>query len=67
MTVQLEYINQNNYILLALCLMLLISYYAQNYANIIGWSLRATNSNSCIPDYLHQIIELTRLSFHKVG
>ena len=27
------------YIILALCLMLLATYYAQNYAGIIGWSL----------------------------
>ena len=45
LTVQLEYINHllqfSNYfpIMLALCLMLSVTYYAQNYAGIIGWSL----------------------------
>ena len=39
MTVQLEYINQIFPIMLALCLMLSVTYYAQNYAGIIGWSL----------------------------
>ena len=35
------YINfsQTLYIMLALCLMLLATYYAQNYAGIIGWSV----------------------------
>ena len=28
--------------MLALCLMLLATYYAQNYAGIIGWSLYTT-------------------------
>ena len=42
MTVQLEYINhllQFFKNILALCLMLSVTYYAQNYAGIIGWSL----------------------------
>ena len=39
MTVQLEYINHLLQFLLALCLMLSVTYYAQNYAGIIGWSL----------------------------
>ena len=46
MTVQLQCINLLccNFskifpIMLALCLMLLVTYYAQNYAGIIGWSL----------------------------
>ena len=42
MTVQLEYINHLLKIfpiMLALCLMLSVTYYAQNYAGIIGWSL----------------------------
>ena len=43
MTVQLEYINHLLQfiipIMLALCLMLSVTYYAQNYAGIIGWSL----------------------------
>ena len=29
--------------MLALCLMLSVTYYAQNYAGIIGWSLGARN------------------------
>ena len=44
--VLLEYINLQSYfqssttrIMLALCLMLLATYYAHNYAGIIGWSL----------------------------
>ena len=45
MTVQLEYINcllkfsKIFPIMLPLCLMLSVTYYAQNYAGIIGWSL----------------------------
>ena len=45
MTVQLEYINcllkfsKIFPIMLALCLMLSVTYYAQNYAGIISWSL----------------------------
>ena len=41
MTVQLEYINHllKFPIMLALCLMLSVTYYAQSYASIIGWSL----------------------------
>ena len=45
MNVQLEYINHllqflKMYpIMLALCLMLSVTCYAQNYADIIGWSL----------------------------
>ena len=42
MTAQLEYINhllQYFPIMLALCLMFSVTYYAQNYAGIIGWSL----------------------------
>ena len=45
MTIQLEYINYLLQfskifpIMLALCLMLSLTYYAQNYAGIIGWSL----------------------------
>ena len=45
MTIQLEYINYLLQfskifpIMLALCLMLSMTYYAQNYAGIIGWSL----------------------------
>ena len=47
MDVLLEYIDLQSYfqsslalpIMLALCLMLLATYYAQNYAGIIGWSL----------------------------
>ena len=42
MTVQLEYINhllQFVKNILALCLMLSVTYYAQNNAGIIGWSL----------------------------
>ena len=31
-------------IMLALCLMLSVTYYAQNYAGIIGWSLTGTPS-----------------------
>ena len=48
MTVQLENINHLLQfskvfpIMLALCLMLLMTYYAQNYAGIIGWSLELT-------------------------
>ena len=41
-SVLLEYIdifNQTLPIMLALCLTLLATYYAQNYAGIIGWSL----------------------------
>ena len=38
-SVLLEYIDQTLPIMLALCLMLLATYYAQNYAGIIGWSL----------------------------
>ena len=42
--VQLEYTNHCNFsnyfpIMLALCLMLSVTYYAQYYAGIIGWSL----------------------------
>ena len=32
-------------IVLALCLMLLATYYAQNYAGIIGWSLLPSPTN----------------------
>ena len=39
LSVLLEYIDQTLPIMLALCLMLLATYYAQNYAGIIGWSL----------------------------
>ena len=45
LTVQLEYTTRLfqflNYfsIMLALCLMLSLTYYAQNYAGIISWSL----------------------------
>ena len=43
MTVQLEYINHLLqfiiHTMLALCLMLSVAYYAQNFAGIIGWSL----------------------------
>ena len=42
MTIQLEYINhllQFFPIMLALCLMLSVTCYAQHYAGIIGWSL----------------------------
>ena len=45
MDVLLEYIDLQSYfsqalpIMLALCLMLLATYYAQNYAGIIDWSL----------------------------
>ena len=45
MGVQLEYINhllqflKTFPIMLALCSMLSVTYYAQNYAGIIGWSL----------------------------
>ena len=48
MTVQLEYTNHLSQflkkilpIMLASCLMLSVTYYAQNYAGIIGWSLMA--------------------------
>ena len=48
MTIQLEYINHllqffQKYF--PLCLMLSLTYYAQNYAGIIGWSLHATLGN----------------------
>ena len=33
--------------MLALCLMLLATYYAQNYADIIGWSLDYIYSSHC--------------------
>ena len=39
MTVQLEYFSKLRPIILALCLMLSVTYYVQNYAGIIGWSL----------------------------
>ena len=42
MTVQLEYISKFSKtlpIMLALCLMLSMTYYAQIYADIIGWPL----------------------------
>ena len=48
MTVQLEYINhllqifQIFPIMLALCLMFLVTYYAQKYVGIIGWSLHVS-------------------------
>ena len=48
MTVQLEYINHLLQIfptMLALCLMLSVTYYAQNYAAIIGWSLQVTTKS----------------------
>ena len=32
-------------IMLALCLMLSVTYYAQNYAAIIGWSLQVTTKS----------------------
>ena len=40
-TVQLEYINHCDFstVMLALCLMPSVTYYAQNYAGIISWSL----------------------------
>ena len=51
MTVQLEHINYKSFvilkkipIMLALCLILLVTYYAQNYAGITGWSLTKPNS-----------------------
>ena len=34
--------------MLALCLMLSVTYYAQNYAGIIGWSLLITQSSFCL-------------------
>ena len=37
--------------MLALCLMLSVTYYAQNYAGIIGWSLLGT-SLLCLLFYL---------------
>ena len=42
MTIQLEYINNFSKmfsIMLALCLMLSLTYYTQNYAGVISWSL----------------------------
>ena len=50
MIVQLEYINHLSEIfpiMLALCSMLSVTYYAQNYAGIIGWSLMAKLSSIC--------------------
>ena len=50
MIVQLDCINgllqffKSFPIMLALCLMLSVTYYAQNYAGIIGWSLLVTGS-----------------------
>ena len=35
--------------MLALCLMLLATYYAQNYAGIIGWSLLTIKDNGNDP------------------
>ena len=35
-------------IMLALCLMLLATYYAQNYAGIIGWSLSRVDARTHI-------------------
>ena len=40
------FFNQTLPIILALCLMLLATYYAQNYAGIIGWSLPAGKAAS---------------------
>ena len=53
MTIQLEYINYLLQfskifpIMLALCLMLSLTYYAQNYAGIIGWSLITSGTMWC--------------------
>ena len=58
MSVLLEYIdlinifNQTLPIMLALCLMLLGTYYAQNYAGIIGWSLDITRAEPTY-SYVH--------------
>ena len=54
MTVQLEYIkhllqfSQIYPIMLALCSMLSVTYYAQNYAGIIGWSLMCVCACVCV-------------------
>ena len=51
-TVLLEYIDRLIPIMLALCSMLLVTYYAFNYAGIIGWGLCITYVHTCICDTL---------------
>ena len=69
LTVQLEYTNHLLQffkiiflLCLALCLMLSVTYYAQNYAGIIGWSLLAT----CVSRNFIFIIEVKVLLCFKL-
>ena len=39
--------------MLALCLMLSVTYYAQNYASIIGWSLHTDKNTFSLQHYLN--------------
>ena len=65
--VLLEYIDLQSYFqssinyllaMLALCLMLLATYYAQNYAGIIGWSLATACSHVHHTNYIIQSYQL---------
>ena len=43
-------------IMLALCLMLLVTYYAQNYAGIISWSLLTTKRQTILREVKSNIL-----------
>ena len=51
-------------IMLALCLMLLATYYAQNYADIIGWSLPCTYGIQYVygTEHKHSIVRICKAS-----
>ena len=39
--------------MLALCLMLSVTYYAQNYAGIVGWSLARTHKYNALSKFMY--------------
>ena len=47
--------------MLVLCLMLSVTYYAKNYAGIIGWSLLATTPDSYEPA-IHQVKSVLQIN-----